>query len=140
MTCSEGLQISNRFFAPEEYLTDRIQSPWLRCVVALPSGILKPFLFPVMAAVGTAALPIMAAVKREHAQAYLAAAGLSLLGLVGVGAFLVLSSTVLSSQLNVTVCLALGGVATSVTISLYRAIRGPLPKEMPSREPSPALA
>lgn len=144
----QALGCSDYFYAPESYLanvhlnksvTNFYQSyPCLSRTLfgagATLLGAGKVFLFPIIALVAVVAMPIIALVRgiqgKGDAKAWLVAWSFSVLGLAAFACFVTVAAFHMPL---IGSCVVLwGGVAASITVHVYRAMKDPLP--LPSIE------
>lgn len=134
-----GLGLSDKLWSPENDLKNRYagnfydKHPVLARVsfvtVAFVSGAIKGLLFPLISAIQTLLFALLAIIKacRQKPESpdgpYWQAAALNFLGLSASVVFLVCSAYYL--RISVASGIYLAGIATSITIHVYRACKAP---------------
>lgn len=149
--CDSGLKISNSFFAPEAYLKDRylgdfyanhlVMSRYTMVPVGALCGFSKPFLFPVISAIGVVVLPIIALLKLadghrndkpesiKNGKDCLKAWAFSILGVGATIAFLAITAYFIPLVWSSALFLSFTVVSVSVHVYL-------MAKEPPASQPS----
>lgn len=138
MTCSGGLEISSNFYGFDIYLKENSTKlgelyknyPVMSRIVATPiavfSGTVKVFLFPVISAIGLIALPIIALIRCVRGDKnngnWCMGSVFCLLGVVGSIAFFGITGFYL--PVVVSAILFAGAIALSICIHVYKANKG----------------
>lgn len=135
--CSEGLQTFSDWVIPEAYIqrhhlgdfyrNNPLMSRLIATPIALFSGIIKTFLFPVICLVGVVVMPIIALIKagKKEGSDWLKGWFFSILGASVSCALLAVSCFYL--PLIVTAALLATFLSISVVIHVYKLVKEPSP-------------
>jgi len=138
--CSKGFEIFTDWVIPEGivhrrlgplYANHPVMSRFLATPIALISGIVKIFLFPIICLVGAIALPLVAAARhflnKGDGKEFLKSFGFCVLGFSA--SILFLSITSYYTPLLGSSALFLGLLSVSITIHVYKLMQEPVFEE-----------